>query len=1083
MKGMKTVQSKKKVNPTVYAYTLPGYAPKQGWVKVGYTERSADVRIKEQSHTVGVIVKKLWEHEARFNGGGYFTDHGFHEYLAHHGIEREPGTEWFYFGDGNEQLAEDLYMKYTFNKYGDTQKALRKRYVLRNEQAEAVQLTLDYASTYPESEFLWNAKPRFGKTLSSYDLVRKMDAVNVLIVTNRPAIANAWFDDFKQFIAWQTDYKFVSDSESLKDRSPLSREEWLKHATNEPDARQINFVSLQDLKGSKYHGGAYDKLKYISGTEWDVLIIDEAHEGIDTLKTDVAFDEIKRHFTLHLSGTPFKAIASGDFSEEQIFNWSYEDEQAIKERLADKDGRNPYAELPKLNMYTYQMSRMLQKEVKKGITIDEKEREYAFDLNEFFKVEDGKLVYEKDVKKWLDTLTSNEKYPFSTRELRNELKHTFWLLNRVDSVKALAKLLNQHPVFENYEVIIAAGDGKSEDDMKTNEKSLDRVKKAIKSSDKTITLSVGQLTTGVTIPEWSAVLMLSNIQSSALYMQAAFRSQNPHKWSETEEGRTVVYQKQNAYVFDFAPERTLILFDEFANNLNAGTSTGGGTTHEREERIKRLLNFFPVIGEDTDGEMKELDYNDVITMPKAIKANEVVSRGFMSNFLFANISNIFGAPQVVLDTIGNLEREEQGKTKRTNKKVDTKGVDVDENGDAQVDEPTVIEQTEKVLGDKLYKVDTSDIDLSDTSSDNVSPTSRIMRQSKQHVAEVTDKVKSERDLTVKEAKRYAKEVSDAIEQKVTECADKHRITKAHLDSDFNDGSLTETEYEEEIQSIDDQFRAELEDLPKEVITDTTLGYIEKAERKAAEKKKTSVEDDIRSHLRGFSRTIPSFLMAYGDDALSLANFETFVDAKVFKEVTDITIDQFIFLRDGGDYEEDGKTKHFKGQLFDDVVFNESIKEFLNKRKELANYFEDTKEDIFDYIPPQKTNQIFTPKHVVKMMVDALEKENPDIFDDSSKTFCDLYMKSGLYITEIVKRLYNSKVIQKEFPDDKQRIKHILENQVYGFAPSEIIYRIATTFIFGELDADISRNNFKAIDTAPYAKEGTMQELIDREFGE
>lgn len=1081
MSKLVNVQSRKVVNPTVYAYTLPGYAPKDGWVKVGYTERDADVRIKEQSHTVGVAVKKLWEYEARFNGGGYFTDHDVHDYLVHHGVEREPGTEWFYFGEGDEKRAEELFMKYTFKKYGDTQKGLHVPYVLRNEQAEAVALTLDYAKDNPQGEFLWNAKPRFGKTLTAYDLVRKLDAVNVLIVTNRPTIANSWFDDFEKFIAWQTDYKFVSESESLKDRTPLSRTEWLNHAKSEPNARQINFVSLQDLKGSKYHGGGYDKLRYISGTPWDILIIDEAHEGIDTLKTNVAFDKIERDFTLHLSGTPFKAIASGDFTDEQIFNWSYEDEQSIKERWSDKDIPNPYAELPKLNMYTYQMSRILQDEVEQGIKIGTKELDYAFDLNEFFRTEKGKLVYEKDVKKWLDTLTSNERYPFSTPELRNELKHTFWLLNRVDSVKALEKLLKKHPVFENYTIVVAAGDGKTEDDMVKNEKSFKRVKKAIKTSDKTITLSVGQLTTGVTIPEWSAVLMLSNIQSAALYMQAAFRSQNPHKWSETVNGTPVAYQKQNAYVFDFAPDRTLILFDEFANNLNTLTSSGGGTTNEREERIKRLLNFFPVIGEDVDGTMRELDYKDVLTIPKAIKANEVVSRGFMSNFLFANISNIFGAPKAVMDTLGNLDREEQGRRKQTKDKVDTQNVEVDDNGDAMIDEEAVLNQADGLLGDKVYGVDTSDIDLNDTDKD--SPVKKILDQTKDAVSELADELKDERKLTVKDTKRYEKEMNDALEQKVRRHFDEHQINKAHLDSDFKEGVLSEDEYNVKLNDLDEKFHEGLDDIPQEVFTDTTLEYLEKEERKSEEKKKASVEDDIRSRLRGFSRTIPSFLMAYGDDDLTLANFEMFVDANVFKEVTGITIDQFVFLRDGGSYEEAGETKHFAGQLFDEVVFDESIKEFLNKRKALSDYFKDADEDIFDYIPPQKTNQIFTPKHMVKMMVDALEKENDGIYDDSSKTFIDLYMKSGLYITEIVKRLYNSDVIMDEYPDDYDRLKHILENQVYGLAPTQIIYDIATNFIFSDSTKGVSRKNFVCLNAEEYVKNGTLSEKLDEVFGD
>ena len=213
-----------------------------------------------------------------------------------------------------------------------------------------------------------------------------------------------------------------------------------------------------------------------------------------------------------------------------------------------------------------------------------------------------------------------------------------------------------------------------------------------------------------------------------------------------------------------------------------------------------------------------------------------------------------------------------------------------------------------------------------------------------------------------------------------------------------------------------------------------------------------------------------------------ANFDSYIPSHVFKEVTGITIGQFKFLRDGGEYEEDAEKKVFAGGLFYEIVFDEAIQEFLNKKEDLANYFEDHEEDIFDYIPPQETNQIYTPKNVVKMMVDELEKENPGIYDDSSKTFIDIYMKSGLYITEIVKRLYNSPVIKKEFPNDKDRIKHILENQVYGFAPSEIIYNIATRFIFGNFGDEISRENFQHVDTTPYAKEGNLQKIIDEKFG-
>lgn len=239
---------------------------------------------------------------------------------------------------------------------------------------------------------------------------------------------------------------------------------------------------------------------------------------------------------------------------------------------------------------------------------------------------------------------------------------------------------------------------------------------------------------------------------------------------------------------------------------------------------------------------------------------------------------------------------------------------------------------------------------------------------------------------------------------------------------------------------------------------------------------------IKDHLRGFSRTIPSFLMAYGDESVTLDTFDRVIPNTVFKEVTSISLDQFRLLRDGGDYtdSETGEQKHFDGRLFEPVVFDDSVKEFLRKKIQLADYF-DTKntEDIFDYIPPQKTNQIFTPKWVVKKMVDMLEEENPGCFDNPDKTFADLYMKSGLYIAKIVKRLYHSEKIIELFPDKNDRLRHIFEKQVYGLAPTEIIFKIATNFILGFDDGNtITTHNFIQADSLPYAKDGNLNELID-----
>lgn len=1089
------ITPKKEIRPTIYAYTTPTNTAKEGWVKIGYTERDVDTRIKEQSGTIGLATEKLWNYEARFNGGGYFKDHDFHTFLMKNGVKREPNSEWFYF-NGDPERAQVLYQNFAFQEEATNFNSVKAPYQLRQEQMDAVDKTLHYAKNYPQGEFLWNAKPRFGKTLTTYDFARKLDAVNVLIVTNRPAIANSWYDDYEKFIAWQTDFKFVSESDSLKDRPTMSQKEFGDYATIKTDkARRIVFVSLQDLKGSIYFGGSGEKLDWIAKSHWDLLVIDEAHEGVDTFKTDVALDNLKRKFTLHLSGTPFKAIAKEKFSENQIFNWSYEDEQEAKNNWHELTN-NPYEGLPRLNLFTYQMSLMITEAVNQGVQINGETKEYAFDLNEFFSTkENGDFVYEKEIWKWLNTLTENEKYPFSTPTLRNELKHTLWLLERVASAKALAKLLKNHPVFENYEIILAAGNGKKEEeeskDVKANETSYNKVKAAIKAYDKTITLSVGQLTTGVTIPEWTAVMMLSNLKSPALYMQAAFRSQNSHTWEA--EGK--YYRKENAYVFDFAPERTLMIFDDFANHLSTKTTAGGGTTENRNQNITRLLNFFPVIAEDQAGEMILLDAAQVLTIPRMIKANEVVRRGFMSNLLFANISGIFQAPQVALDILNQLQTEALGKVKKENRKVDTQGIEVDDLGEAIPPNEIVINQTAAIFGEKVVELDlivANNLEGAVGVSDE-----KLMKEITKTVittlAPEIKKVQATYDLTNNGISQVNRQLESNVQETVEKSFVAYNISKAHLNNRFtNQFQVAETS--EEKQEIETNWQKELEQSlmnhnamiqaqVAETIEKTKIEIVEKQEKARLTKEKKSVEDEVRGRLRGFSRTIPSFIMAYGDEGLTLANFNDYTPANVFKEVTGITVEQFIFLRDGGTYEEEGINQHFTGNLFDEVVFNESVQEFLRKKKLLSNYFEVLEEDIFDYIPPQKTNQIYTPKNVVIRMIKTLEEENPGIYDDSNKTFIDFYMKSGLYITEIVKRLYTSEIIRQEYPDDNQRIQHILENQVYGFAPSEIIYQIATKFIFGDLDAEISRRNFVQEDTVPYAKKGILQDLIDSSFPE
>ena len=709
MSATPIINTTKQVIPQVYAYTTPEIARHNGWTKIGYTEQDVRTRIEQQTHTADVRWNLEWQGNAIFEGTAKtFTDKDFHAYLRKYNVQNEPTTEWF------KISGQDSKMKfYDFRASNGIAYAqdIVVPYVLREEQNAAVEQTLKYAKEHENGEFLWNAKPRFGKTLAAYDFCKRFGAQNVLIVTNRPAIANSWYSDYIRFVGSDSGYLFVSEIDALKGKpGVLSRADFTQALIDkaDTDVKCIEFVSLQDLKGSVYFGGHLDKLAEISddkdkGIKWDVLVVDEAHEGVDTYKTDIAFDHILRRFTIHLSGTPFKALANNKFADDAIYNWTYADEQQKKYAWNDsKEEENPYLALPRLNLFTYQMSEIVKDELQQGIEIEGETGEYAFDLNEFFSTNNGRFVHNSSVDKFLDALTVQKRFPFSTESLRNEIKHSFWLLDRVESAKALANKLKNHPVFKDYEIVLAAGDGRIDDEDEII-KSYDKVVKAIKEHDKTITLSVGQLTTGITIPEWTAVLMLSNVKSPALYMQAAFRAQNPCLFTSGVEYR----RKENAYVFDFDPARTLIIFEEFANDLQIGTASGRGDTEARKNNVKELLNFFPVIGEDENGELVELDAEKVLTIPRKIKSQEVVRRGFMSNFLFQNISNIFNAPKEVLDIIEALPQFDDKEAKVTVSKEVAEKLSLDENGNVSLDDEYVIGQANDLFGEKIYGVSES----------------------------------------------------------------------------------------------------------------------------------------------------------------------------------------------------------------------------------------------------------------------------------------------------------------------------------------------------------------------------------------
>lgn len=593
--------------------------------------------------------------------------------------------------------------------------------------------------------------------------------------------------------------------------------------------------------------------------------------------------------------------------------------------------------------------------------------------------------------------------------------------------------------------------------------------------------------------------MLSSMKSPSEYMQAAFRAQNPYTFERDGE----LVQKQNAYVFDFDPTRTLTIFDDFANNLQEATANGKGTAEEHEKNIRQLLNFFPVIGEDEDGQMVELDAKQVMSIPRHLKSQEVVKRGFMSNFLFTNIGRIFSAPAEVREILNGLVTAKEEKVKQEANAIDgAEDVSVNDQGEVEVPHDRVIGKSKELFSDKVYS------DLGQEVANTVENTDKTdfksaAKKLSEHLnktvgQEIINRVSDEYGLTKTEAKRYQRQMEKENEQAFHKLADalddrkklaevkyQQKQAAAQSQSELNEAKR---EYEVEREALLQEFDKKTHQQLEEVVANKPASVIEQVEKHQEEQKVKNVEEDARAHLRGFSRTIPSFIMAYGNENLTLQNFDDYTEDDVFKEVTGISEEQFRFLRDGGDYvdAESGEKKHFDGHLFDEVVFNDSIQQFLDLKNRLSDYFnESNDEDIFDYIPPQKTNQIYTPKAVVKHMVDDLETNNPGIFDDPNRTFADLYMKSGLYITEIVKRLFRNEKMKQLFPDDQARIEHIMEHQVYGLAPTRIIYLIATNYIFGfddHLKKAVLGKHFKQLDAAEYAKNGTLEEVIQKEFG-
>ena len=578
-----------------------------------FLRKIAPKRIKQYMTTAGLHFELGWVELAyKKSTKTWFHDHDVHEVLKRSGIkhpEELAGNEWFKTDletakeaikavkDGRSFIS-DLPAEYIADK---------SDIILRPEQNAAVEQT---QKTFKKKDrMLWNAKMRFGKTLTSLELIKQEGFQRVLIMTHRPVVRDSWFEDYKKMDMANAGYLYGSVDEGEK-LSTLKK----------GDKPYIYFASIQLLR----YKGAQTNLPEFTDIDWDLIIIDEAHEGTQTELSDTVMKAlVKEGHTkiLELSGTPFNLL--DQFAPEQVYTWDYVMEQQAKLKwdLENPDQPNPYEQLPEVLMYTFEMKH------KEKFTDENK----AFNFREFFRVDDkGELVYKADVRRFLDNITnpnSDTKYPFSTREYRDELRHTLWLMPGVKEANAFERLLTEHPVFGmDYKIVNVVRNDKSDNILDTSEDDLSKVRQAITndpSQTKTITLTVRRLTTGVNIPEWTAVMFLSNTSSSMNYLQAAFRAQTPFSHEK-------LGMKKRCYIFDFAPDRALTVMAESAQ-INSGV--GKKNTQQQKQAMSNLLNFLPILGKGDNG-MQPFDVDRMLTQIKKVYAEKAVRSGFEDDSLY-----------------------------------------------------------------------------------------------------------------------------------------------------------------------------------------------------------------------------------------------------------------------------------------------------------------------------------------------------------------------------------------------------------------------------------------------------------------
>lgn len=583
--------------------------------------KAAKARIDQYTKTAGITYELLHTEIAIFVRDGKIAavnDKEVHEVLLRSGIKRKVFNK---VNGANEWFCCDLETaKRAIAAVKEGRKALKDSevtvgqspIVFRPEQREAIDKTLKQFKK--GNQMLWNAKMRFGKTLSALQVVKERgDFRRVLILTHRPVVDTGWFEDFQKIFYDSDEYAYGSKTNGDTFVN-------LERRARRDECRYIYFASMQDLRGSELVGGNFDKNNDIFSTPWDLIIVDEAHEGTQTELGKAVMKELTKEKTkvLRLSGTPFNLL--DDFKEEEIYTWDYVMEQRAKAQWdIDHPGdHNPYAGLPRLNIYTYDLGRLMNEYADEDI---------AFNFREFFRTNDaGEFVHKKHVENFLNLLTKTDEkslYPFANKRYRDIFRHTLWMVPGVKSAKALAAMLRNHPVFGLFEVVNVAGDG---DEEEANEEALKKVTDAIGSDPdktRTITLSCGRLTTGVSVKPWMGVFMLSgsfNTAASA-YMQTIFRVQTPATFN----GRV----KEDCYVFDFAPDRTLKVLAETAK---ISTKAGKQFTGERQQ-LGEFLNFCPIISIE-GSQMKQLDTEHMLQQLKRVYVERVVQNGFEDGYLY-----------------------------------------------------------------------------------------------------------------------------------------------------------------------------------------------------------------------------------------------------------------------------------------------------------------------------------------------------------------------------------------------------------------------------------------------------------------